>query len=140
MNLPKEEPKLPPFEPTEEELQWAQSACQIALAEIPSLTRNGTKNSSGRSDPIDKVLPELVKVYRFFQQNNIIPLKHCSDNCHSYRMKHIVEDWMRHNYDCSRGQYFVANGVFIAVAIALGWKYKVLSRQPNVIFNFSLKK
>ena len=92
----------------------------------PELTSNGFDND---------ISSDLFQYRKSFDavcdwlDNNISKIKNINTKTGSYGLKHTCEDAIHH---------YIPNGIFIASAIACGYKFKKISR-PNACFNMSMK-
>ena len=93
----------------------------------PELTSNGFDND---------ISSDLFQYRKSFDavcdwlDNNISKIKNINTKTGSYGLKHTCEDAIHH---------YIPNGIFIASAIACGYKFKKISR-PNACFNMSMKE
>ena len=102
--------------------------------EYPTLTQNGWEYTSKRTG--EKIgegdiakRPKEFKAICDFLNANIAHTKTFPKNISSYGYKHIVEDNIHH---------YVCNGMFIAAALACGYKMKYHSYMgPNCEFAMS---
>jgi hypothetical protein len=104
--------------------------------EYPTLNTNGWgyvceyTNKYITSDDITKRPKEFNAICNFLDKN-IKHIKSINYNSTSYGYKHILEDNINH---------YVTNGLFIAAALACGYKMKYkLDYGPNAFFAMSQK-
>ena len=85
----------------------------------------------GRPDPAQ------VKVCRVWIRLFGEPMGKIRQDRTSYALKHAVEAWA----DLEGGPIYIANGAFIAAALAEGYRAERTSEgSPNAYFNMRLKK
>lgn len=144
------EKKEPPMHPTTREA--AHKAIQAVLAVEPDLSANGFGPYGGAMKLIeadaefqkdrahmldDDSCKQFERACAWLSRRT--PIKSFNKSRTSYGLKHTVESWHRDNG--VKGDVYVSNGVFIAAALHMGFRYHRVHqwRSPNCFFNISEK-
>ena len=111
------------------------------LAENPGLCANGWGTDPADFEDSRTHMTSRHGVEEFgralaFVEARCRPTRAITTHATSYGYKHMAEHWHRRELGDAADCY-VSNGAFIAAALALGYRHRLLPGSPNCLFNFA---
>lgn len=117
------------------------SRTSVVLASNPSLCSHGWDASPADFERSRAHLASPQGVEEFERAEEFIvacsrPTKAIARHASSHGYKHVAESWHREERGRA-GDCIISNGAFIAAALSLGYRHRVIPGSPNCLFNFA---